>query len=237
MLSTAPSAAQSACSRGSAYEMDRGGGAVVLSPRARQVLFALPAFRHLGAADRTQAAGFFREVALGKDETVYRAGDDADAIYLVVSGAVDLLDGAELFARQGPGEVFGEGALVAGERRAFTARVALDAVLLVLSRSGIARLLELHPRLHERAEALLARRLKAAVHQRPGTRPGGVVGVWGRRGVGVAGGKRASCLRPGAGARAGARARPRGCDCHGDDPCPLLRHHHPPRASRHRRAR
>src|SRR4029450_6129968 len=129
MLSTAPSAAQSACSRGSASKMGRGGGAVVLSPRARQALFALPAFRHLGAAERTQAAGFFREVALGKDEPVYRAGDDADAIYLVVSGAVDLLDGAELFARQGPGEVFGEGALVAGERRAFTARGARQCVL------------------------------------------------------------------------------------------------------------
>jgi NTE family protein len=161
--------------------MGHSGGAVVLSPRARQVLFALPAFRHLGAAARRQALGFFREVALGKDETVYRAGDDADALYLVVSGAVDLLDGAELFARQGPGEVFGEGALVAGERRAFTARVALDAVLLVLSRSGIARLLELHPRLHERAEALLARRLKAAVHQRPVTRPCDVVALSGWR--------------------------------------------------------
>src|SRR5262245_63962811 len=79
MLSTAPSAAQSARSRGSASEMGRGGGAVVLSPRARQVLFAQPAFRHLGAAARTQALGFFHEVALGKDETVYRAGDDADA--------------------------------------------------------------------------------------------------------------------------------------------------------------
>src|SRR4029450_6129970 len=58
------------------------------------------------------------------------------------------------------------GARVAGARRAFTARVALDAVLLVLSRSGIARLLELHPRLHERAEALLARPVKAAVEER-----------------------------------------------------------------------
>src|SRR5262249_7554515 len=117
MRSTAPSAARSACSRGSAYEMDSGGGAAVLRPRARQALFAQPPFRQLGAAARTQALGFFREVALGKDATVYRAGDAADALYLVVSGAVDLLDGSELFARQGPGQVFGEGALVAGERR------------------------------------------------------------------------------------------------------------------------
>src|SRR5262249_53638865 len=154
---------------------------VVLSPRARQALFALPAFRHLGTAARRHAAAFCREVVLGKDETVYHAGDDADALYLVVSGAVDLLDGAELFARQGPGEVFGEGALVAGERRAFTARVAFDAVLLVMSRSGITRMLELHPQLHERAEELLARRLKAAVHRAPVTRPCEVVALSGWR--------------------------------------------------------
>src|SRR5215472_15797372 len=153
----------------------------MMSPLARQVLFAQPAFRHLGATGRTQAASFFREVALGKDETVYRAGDDADALYLVVSGAVDLLDGAELFARRGPGEAFGEGALVAGERRAFTVRVALDVVLLVLSRSGIERLLELHPQLHERAEALLARRLKAAMHHGPVRRPCEVVALSGWR--------------------------------------------------------
>jgi NTE family protein len=159
--------------------MGRGGAPAVLSLRARHVLFALPVFRNLSAAERTQAAGFFHEVTLGKDEPVYRAGDDADAIYLVVSGAVDLLEGAELFARLGPGGVFGEGALVAGERHAFTARVALDAVLLVLPRSGLKRLLDLHPRLHERVDALLARRLKAAMHRGPVARPCEVVALSG----------------------------------------------------------
>ena len=94
----------------------------MLSPLARQVLFAQPAFRHLGAAARSQAAAFFREVALGKDETVYRAGDDADALYLVVSGAVDVVDGRRTVSRYGPGEVFGESVLMPGEPRAVTAR-------------------------------------------------------------------------------------------------------------------
>jgi NTE family protein len=159
--------------------MARRGGAV-RSPRAQQALFGLPAFRYLGEAERAQAADFFREVALGKDETVYRTGDAADALYLVVSGAVDLLDGAKLLERHGPGEVFGEGALLADERRAVTARVALDAVLLVLSRSGIERLLDLYPQLHQRVAALLARRLKASV-QGPATRPCEVVALSGWR--------------------------------------------------------
>src|SRR5215470_8109484 len=149
------------CSRRSA---DRGAVAGrMLSPRSQQALFTLPAFRGLGEAERKQAAGFFREIALEKDAVVYRAGDAADTLYLLVSGAVDVLHGDEIIARYGPGEVFGEAAVFAGERRAVTTRVALDAVLLVLPRDSIDRLLELHPLLHQRVSALIARRLKEAM--------------------------------------------------------------------------
>src|SRR5262249_11707055 len=108
--------------------------------------------------------GLFREIALAKGETLYQAGDDADALYLIVSGAVDVVDGSHAVARYGPGEVFGEAALVPGERRAVTTPVALDAVLLVLPRGAIDRLLELQPSLHQRVSLLLGRRLKVALH-------------------------------------------------------------------------
>ena len=72
--------------------MARRGGTVVRSPRAQQALFALPAFRYLSEAERAQAADFFREVALGKDETVYRAGDEADALDRSIRGAERLLE-------------------------------------------------------------------------------------------------------------------------------------------------
>src|SRR5262249_51459583 len=140
------------------------GPSLVLSPRAQQSLFTLPAFRGLGAAERRRIAGLFREIALAKGETLYQAGDDADALYLIVSGAVDVVDGSHAVARYGPGEVFGEAALVPGERRAVTTRVALDAVLLVLPRGAIDRLLELQPSLHQRVSLLLGRRLKVALH-------------------------------------------------------------------------
>jgi NTE family protein len=136
----------------------------VLSPRSQQSLFTLPAFRGLAAAERRRIAGLFREIALAKGETVYEAGDDADALYLVVSGAIDVLDGGHAVARFGPGEVFGEAVLVPGERRAVTTCVALDAVLLVLPRGSLDRLLELHPSLHQRMSVVLARRLKGALH-------------------------------------------------------------------------
>ena len=137
--------------------------APVLSPRSRQTLCTRPAFRGLGEAEREHVLGFFREISLAKGETIYQAGDEADALYLVVAGAVDVVVGRRSVARYGPGEIFGEAVLVPGERRAVTTRVSLDALLVLLPRESLARLLELHPSLHERVAALLGRRLKEAV--------------------------------------------------------------------------
>lgn len=153
-----------------------------LSPRAQQTLFALPAFRGLAEAKRREIAGLVREIAVEKGTIVYRAGDDADALYLVESGAVDLLDGEKIVARFGPGEVFGESVLVDGEPRLATARIALDATLLVLPRESVERLLEIHPPLRERVSTLLFRRAQHAVHVARGVgrkRPSEVVVIHG----------------------------------------------------------
>src|SRR5690242_1171204 len=107
---------------------------IALSPRSQQALFSLPALRGLGEEERRKVAWLVRELAVAKGETVYRAGEEADALYVVASGAVDVLDGEQVIRRYGPGEVFGESVLVAGERRLVTTRVALDAILLVLPR-------------------------------------------------------------------------------------------------------
>ena len=85
---------------------------MVLSPRSQQALLSLPAFRGLGEADRKQVAERVREIVLEKGQIVYRAGDDADALYLVAAGAVDVLDGERVITRYGPGEVFGEAVLI-----------------------------------------------------------------------------------------------------------------------------
>ena len=71
----------------------------MLSPRAQQALFTLPAIRGLGEDEREQIAGLVQEVLLDKGRIVYRAGDDADALYLLVAGAVDVLDGENTIAR------------------------------------------------------------------------------------------------------------------------------------------
>ena len=74
----------------------------MLSPRAQQALSSVPAFRGLGEDDRKQVAGHVNEVVLEKGCVVYHAGDDADALHLVASGAVDVLDGEHTIMRYGP---------------------------------------------------------------------------------------------------------------------------------------
>src|ERR1700756_5741912 len=112
----------------------------MLSPRSQQALFSLPALRGLGEVERRKVAGLVTEIAVAKGETVYRAGEDADALYVVASGAVDVLNGTQVITRYGPGEVFGEAVLVPGGRRLVTTRIALDAILLVLPRERVAQL-------------------------------------------------------------------------------------------------
>src|SRR5262245_54494870 len=154
----------------------------VLSPRAQQALFALPSLRGIGEVQRRKIAGLVHEMVVAKGDIVYRADDDADALYLVASGAVDLLAGDKTVARFGPGEVFGEAVLVAGEKRLGTARVALDATLVVLPRESVARLLEIHPQLHHRVSRLVFQRAKDAVdvgHRHPRKRPSEIVAIEG----------------------------------------------------------
>src|SRR5262249_59328678 len=73
---------------------------MALSPRSQQALLSLPAFRGLGEAERKQVAERVRGIALEKGEIGYRAGDDADALYLVVAGAGRGTDGGPVGGRR-----------------------------------------------------------------------------------------------------------------------------------------
>lgn len=92
--------------------------------------------------------------------TLFRAGDRADAMYVVVQGSLFVLDdstpGEEVVIDQlGPNTLVGEVALMTGTPRAATVRAAIDSTLLKLTPDDIAKLLEAEPRL----EAELWRRI------------------------------------------------------------------------------
>lgn len=90
-----------------------------------------------------------RELGVGPGEMVFHEGDQGDMMYLVTSGSVQVFarafDGTDVvFARLGPGHVFGEQALLpeAKSRRSASVRAVTHCELLALVREDAPELLD-----------------------------------------------------------------------------------------------
>ncbi len=86
---------------------------------------------------------------LAGGEVLFHQGDLGDALYLVVSGRLQILretsGEAEVIGELGPGETVGEIAILGGERRLATAVAVRDTQLASLSKDGFHRILAKHP--------------------------------------------------------------------------------------------
>ena len=81
----------------------------------------------------------------GAGEVVFRAGDEGDALYIVARGKVDVIEGGgenrHSLAELGPGQAFGEMALLSGASRTATIRTTVATDLLVIKREDFNRLM------------------------------------------------------------------------------------------------
>ncbi len=96
---------------------------------------------------------------------VFVRGDPGRDLYLVESGSVKIglttADGKELtLALLGPGEFFGELALLDGDPRSSDAVVMEPSQFLLLERSDFLQFLDQHPRVAHRVMEVLSRRLR-----------------------------------------------------------------------------
>jgi NADH dehydrogenase len=103
-------------------------------------------------------------------EIIFRQGDRGDRLYVIVEGEVEMFleESAQpphQLARLGPGECFGEMALVNDKPRMATARSITRANLLSLDRHAFTELFAHHPPLRRMFQALIDER------QRAGARP------------------------------------------------------------------
>lgn len=89
-------------------------------------------------------------------EVVFRAGDPGDALYVIVGGAVEVIDepSQRTLAELGPGQAFGEMALLAGGARTATIRARADSQFLVIGKDAFDRLLAERPHLERRVRRL-----------------------------------------------------------------------------------
>ncbi len=99
------------------------------------------------------------------DEVIYSAGTPGDAMYIVDSGEIRLLDSAfsdaQLLERLRPGDAFGEMALLTGRTRAECARAATDATVWVLYKSDFDELMVQYPEISVSLSRALTQRLSA----------------------------------------------------------------------------
>ncbi len=112
------------------------------------MLRAVPLFAEATAADLAALAEASTEIEVPTGRTLVRQGDPANGLFVVVEGTVHVTRDGEVIARLGPGEWFGELAVLdRGERLASViadtpvralALAAWDAERLLLERPGLA---------------------------------------------------------------------------------------------------
>jgi CRP-like cAMP-binding protein len=114
--------------------------------------------RHLPPEDISELLPLISRRSLMPDEIVFRAGEEGDCLYIVVHGKVEVIEGGgadcHSLAELGPGQAFGEMALLSGAPRTATIRAAMATDLLAIRREDFLRLMA-----HDAQLAASARRL------------------------------------------------------------------------------
>jgi hypothetical protein len=116
------------------------------SARDVQQLRHVPLLAHLDDATLRGLAGHVKRHVLPAGQPVFQAGNACDGLYLIERGAVYVMapsgSGETLVDELGSGAVFGECALLTGERRSASIRTATASVLVHLPSRALLPLLE-----------------------------------------------------------------------------------------------
>jgi lysophospholipid hydrolase len=143
-----------------------------------------PLFKSLSAPARAEMEASLKWTLLRSGETLFRAGDPGEAMYLVVSGRLRLVlpphaieesspDGGseQLLAELGKGDTLGEMALLTHEPRSATAYAVRDTQLARLDRGSFDQIVAAHPR--EMLELFVGQMAERLRRQNRGKKPEG----------------------------------------------------------------
>ena len=125
-----------------------------MTTRYMEVIAAFPMFEGYTSygLDVLLEQGVIAELSAG--QTLYKEGDPADFVALVISGKINLYvdseDGEQALPSAGPGRLLGELAVLAGAGRVMSARAAEPSVVLKWSANAFHRLLSNDAELSQR---------------------------------------------------------------------------------------
>ncbi len=130
-------------------------------------LASVPLFSRLSRRDLKHLAAGVIMRDYKKGETIVQEGDNAVAFYIIKAGQVDIIQGRggkkqKLLATLGPGDFFGEMALLDPYPRSASAVTTEDTQCLVLSRWDFIAELRTNPHVAVQMLPVLSRRLREA---------------------------------------------------------------------------
>lgn len=133
----------------------------------RELLQRVPAFETLGENDLQRVAEVAVPRNFGRQQVIFREGDDSDTCYIVRTGQARAVrehpDGRTItLARFGPGDIFGELAMFDDEKRSATVEVVEDTEVVGILGSDMRRLMREHPDIAPKLVISLGRRLREA---------------------------------------------------------------------------
>ena len=121
----------------------------------------VPLFRTLDAARIAAVAGVLRAQRAEYGERLIRKGDQADSMYFIVSGEVEVdQETAAPKGQLGAGDFFGEIALIAERTRTATIIALSPCKLLVLHKDDFESFMDAHPDVKDAVRAAAKRRLE-----------------------------------------------------------------------------
>jgi NTE family protein len=133
-----------------------------------QNLRRIPFFSELPDNELEAISGQLRRERYLKGQVIFSEGEEGDTLYLIESGQVQVITGLppdeKILAYMGPGNFFGELALLLNEPRSATVQVVIDAEVWVLRKNDLEALLEDHPVIALQMSRELSRRLVETSH-------------------------------------------------------------------------
>lgn len=126
------------------------------------MLAAVPLFSACNQGELRQIARLGTPISVNSGKVLTAEGTPGREFFLVTNGMAECTIGGVHAARFGPGDFFGELALLDGGPRTATVTAATDMEVVVLDAREFASLLAASPTISAKVMATLARRLRAA---------------------------------------------------------------------------
>jgi CRP/FNR family transcriptional regulator, cyclic AMP receptor protein len=122
----------------------------------------VPFFQDLGKKELTVVAQLADEVDVRSGKALARQGEIGHEFFVIESGTAEVTRDGERLRELGPGDFFGELALLEEDRRTATVTATSDMTLIVITRPSFRAMDKSMPRIHARVQqAIEARRATA----------------------------------------------------------------------------